>query len=414
MQGRKRKSNSPERWRLLVGLGLLVTLCGVAFVMLPTLNPIERHARALIEFCSATTHPEYCYEKEVPKLIDQGLTLEETFEVLARIQETTDEYFYCHTLGHGIAAKETAKDPASWTDVLTRCPTGICSNGCLHGVAQERFRGETLTDEQIDLALPELTTLCNDTLASSTIQERVECRHALGHLALYVTGADIPRAVSLCERITRGTTAQSARSCYEGVFMQLYQPIEPEDVALVKDVMPQTKEEGFRLCEGLTGAVRSACLTEAWVLEGWKERLPSPTEFEAFCARGPAEWESRCRKDMFGVFTALFRYDQEKVIPFCESFDGELKAECFAYSASNAIFTDQRLSADAAALCGIADEEGVGTACYEELLVYSAYAFTPDSVGFKRLCDVLPNAWKERCYAGDGATLLSGILSETP
>ncbi|MEL6804243.1 MAG: hypothetical protein AAFO91_10720, partial [Bacteroidota bacterium] len=66
-------------------------------------------AEALVEQCATEERTAVCYEREVPKLMDQGYEMEEAFTVTKLIQDIDPSFQYCHVLGHYISAKETAK-----------------------------------------------------------------------------------------------------------------------------------------------------------------------------------------------------------------------------------------------------------------------------------------------------------------
>ena len=111
---------------------------------------LTQYANVVLGECATESYRPACYDKKIPLLMDQeSITMEEAFRVTALIQKQDSEYWYCHVLGHNLASKEAAKDPAMWAKVIPRCPAGQCSNGCLHGAFQERYRDEVLSDEKI-------------------------------------------------------------------------------------------------------------------------------------------------------------------------------------------------------------------------------------------------------------------------
>jgi hypothetical protein len=179
-----------------------------------------------------------CYDREIPKLMDSptNISMEDAFEVTKHIVEQDPTYAHCHVLGHKLSGKEMKKDPSKWKDVITRCPTEMCNNGCLHGSLMERFNTEYLSDAQIEQLKPDLEDVCEprDSWHPREV-ERSMCYHALGHLNMYITRADINKSLELCKLIgTKPDGRNYVETCTHGVFMILYQPIEAEDIALVK------------------------------------------------------------------------------------------------------------------------------------------------------------------------------------
>lgn len=363
----------------------------------------EQYAEKVIAACAKENYPPSCYDNEIPKLMDRGLSMEETFEVTSIIQGKVNNYFYCHVLGHRLSEKETAKDPLKWTEVVARCPTGMCSNGCLHGAAQERFRNDVLTPEQVQSLLPELTQVCEEGYGRAfTGLEQASCYHSLGHLSMYITGADADASVAVCDDIAQKGDNDYRKTCYEGAYMQIFQPLEPEDFALVKDIPATTTVSAHAYCGQFTGEKRDACNRESWPL--YRASFDAPSGLEAFCSLASANADSKryCYNAMFYVLTAQYNFDKDKITQLCEGVPQERKGQCFANAASRLIETDYRLIPDALEMCKRADTDGVGPRCYDELLYYSAFNFHQGSDAFNALCKALPEPWSGKCFAGEG------------
>ncbi len=362
-------------------------------------SPLEKYAYQVIRLCSKDSYPPRCYDKEIPRLMDQGLTMEDAFQVTSIIQEQVGGYFYCHVLGHNLSAKETAKDPATWTDVVARCPTGMCSNGCLHGAAQERFREDVLSDAQIQALVPELSQICEPgTGRDFTGLEKASCYHSLGHLTMYISGADIDTATAVCDQIARKGKEDHTQLCYEGAYMQIFQPLEPEDFALVKDIPATTPPLAEEFCGSFEGERRAACHRESWPL--YREGLTQPGGLEAFCSLASEGSRKRCYTALFYVLAAQVNFDEEQIVSLCADLPKERHAQCFANSASRFMETDSRLVPRAIGVCESAKNYGVADACYDELLFYSSYNFHRGSDEFNDLCRALPEPWSTRCVEG--------------
>lgn len=367
----------------------------------------EQYADGVIQACAKENYPPSCYDNEIPRLMDRGLSMEETFEVTRIIQGKVDNYFYCHVLGHRLSEKETAKDPSKWTEVVARCPTGMCSNGCLHGAAQERFRNDVLTQEQVQSLLPELAGVCETGTGGRAFTglEQASCYHSLGHLSMYITGADAEASVKVCDDIAVKGDNDYRKTCYEGAYMQIFQPLEPEDFALVKDIDATTTASARAFCGAFSGEKKAACNRESWPL--YRETFSAPSGLEAFCSFASSDEPSKryCYNAMFYVLTAQYNFDKTKIAALCESVPEERGAQCFANAASRLIETDYRLIPDAIALCKAAEERGTGARCYDELLFYSSFNFHKDSDALQTLCNALPEPWKGKCLSGEGTNI---------
>lgn len=353
-------------------------------------------AADVLAICKDSKYHPTCYEEEIPKLME-SISMEDAFRVTRAVQGEDASFPYCHVLGHELSAREVSRDPANWKDVVSRCPSGMCSNGCIHGGFQERFRAESLTDEQVLAIKPELMTLCEKRSNwNPTGLEQASCYHALGHLTMYLTLADIDKAIVLCEELTiKADGRDFSRLCYDGVFMQVFQPLEPEDFALIKG-KEVTRDQVGSFCGEHSGAKKGSCLSESWPL--FREELMSdPKNLVSFCAKEDANEQDRCYSALFYVLTAQFQFDSDRITDYCAGLSGQRRAQCFANAASRLIETDYRNINASVAICKKADTHGAGNTCYQELVMYSTYNFHAGSLEATSLCDALPEQWKTAC-----------------
>src|SRR3989344_2627856 len=220
---------------------------------------LEKYATELIQLCASEKYRPGCYDREIPKLMDV-ISMEDAFKVTKLIIDKDPSYFHCHVVGHKLAGREVKKNPAAWKDVIARCPANICNNGCLHGPFLERYNKEVLSPQEIEGLIGDLQNVCEPRGAWHPNEvERSMCYHALGHLHMYITGAEIDRALSLCQRVgVKSDGRNYVQTCTEGVFMQIYQPLEPEDFALVKGLTP-TKDKVGDFCARFSGESYDAC-----------------------------------------------------------------------------------------------------------------------------------------------------------
>ncbi len=220
---------------ILLEVAILTKQTGSVQKSFTTKPNLQEYAKQVISKCQNEKYKPGCYDREIPKLMDY-ISMEDAFKVTQTVQGEDKSYPFCHVLGHKLAAREIDKDPSKWKEVVTRCPSGVCSNGCIHGGFQERFRAENFTDAQIQTLLPDLINLCEDSPNwHPTGLEQGSCYHALGHLTMYLTSADINKATSLCKEIgVKKDGRDFSQLCFDGSFMQIYQPLEPEDFALIK------------------------------------------------------------------------------------------------------------------------------------------------------------------------------------
>lgn len=406
---KKEKTNSGTRNKLRLAVlfltlifaevGLILALRGKEEKIKASAK-LEDYADFAIETCKNVKYKPACYDEEIPKFMDT-VSMEQAFEITKMIQSKDRDYAYCHVLGHKLSALETRKDPAEWKSVVAQCPSGLCSNGCIHGAFQERFRTDVLSPEEIEKLKPDLKEICEAREGfAPTGLEQASCYHALGHLTMYITGADIDKSINLCQEIgTKGDGRDFNQLCYDGAFMQIFQPLEPEDFALVEG-KGTTKKDLPEFCGRFEGLARASCLTEGWPL--YRSEIQTPKGLVEFCSNLENEYDNwRCYNAMFYVLTPLFNYDSGRIESFCKELPAEKIGQCFANAASRMIETDWRNIQASTDLCLKAEAYGVAKECYEELLLYSTYNFQVGSSEQKALCNKLPKQYADRCLAKD-------------
>ncbi|XKT74466.1 MAG: hypothetical protein ACJKTH_03865 [Patescibacteria group bacterium UBA2163] len=367
---------------------------------------VEGYAKEILKVCAESNYAPTCYDEEVPKLLQRGISMEEAFEVTALIQKEDPRYYYCHVLGHNLSAKEAAKDLSQWTDVVARCPVGQCSNGCLHGAFQERFRDENVSSEELGVLKPKLKTICEDTATRTfTELERTSCYHAIGHLTMYIHDADAKASVNLCDSVvTRSEPYEFVRNCYDGVFMQIFQPLEPEDIALIADRAPRTQTEARDFCAQFDRIPRESCNSESWPL--FLEDIKTIKGMDRFCGVYTTERGIQgCYNTIFYVLTAHFEFNQDRLEAICLGLSDERMAQCYANISSRFLEIDDDFLEQSIEFCERAEKTGVGKRCWDELLFYSSFSTVPGTERFEHFCGLLPHSYKERCQAGEGSNL---------
>ncbi len=366
---------------------------------LKKVTDFEQMANQILQKCSSAPHHQSCYDKEIPKLMDNPnrLTMEESFQLTRLIQEKDSSFPYCHVLGHNLSAKEVKKDPSKWKEVLHRCPSGLCSNGCIHGGFQERFRAESFTPQQVEDVKVDLKTICEKVSNwNPTGLEQASCYHALGHLTMYITDADIKGSIKLCDEIAVKEDGRSfLQVCLDGVFMQIYQPLEPEDFALIVGKEVKRSDVDY-FCSSFSAQAKASCISESWPLFR-EEILADPKELVNFCSKEDQGARSRCFEGMFYVLVAQFNFDEEKIKNYCMKIPNELTGKCFANTASRMIETDYKNISRSVSLCSSVLDVKAQEECFDELVNYSAYNFHRGSAEFLKLCNDLPNPWRGKC-----------------
>ncbi len=363
---------------------------------------LEDYAQIVLRNCKTSAHSLGCYDSEIPKLMDPpySITMEEAFEVTKIVQKKNPKYLYCHVLGHNISAKEERKDPGKWKDIIPRCPATMCNNGCVHGSVMARYQSETLNDAQINKLIPELKTVCEPRKSWNPVPiERNMCIHALGHLSIYVTNADIRKSVEMCDKIT--ANHKDSLDCKQGVFMSLYQPLDPDDLALVKYKTPKA-EDVASFCDKYKydSEAWSACRRESWPL--FYGELQKPEGAVKFCSYSDDPQEKKlCYNHVLHIVTILFLIregDPTRLSQFCNKIPKPFDGLCYGSAAIRLVQIDPQLTNKAINTCKIPVDQQLQNYCFKMLIGVSISYFHPESSKDKQFCNVFPDQWKDICH----------------
>jgi len=375
----------------------IITLIDFKLGSSRTTLSIEEYAKQVIEKCKNENYKPSCYDKIIPQLMEKpvNMSMEDAFRLTSLVQETDTSYKYCHVLGHALAAQEVKKDPSKWKEVVARIPSGICSNGGIHGGFQERFRTDHFVSEkEINALIPDLKIICEKKESwNPTGLEQASCYHALGHLTMYITNADIDKSISICNVIAKKNGGiDYTQLCYDGVFMQIFQPLEPEDLALIKGKAP-TKENLLLFCNKFTGAQRGSCITESWPL--FHDLFSSSKNIVQFCSMENSDQIDRCYHAITYVMVPMLNLDSSKITPMCNSFPEKRIAVCFADVAARLIEIDYRNIHQAINVCKEAGN--FGDLCFQNLIYNAKFNFHSGSIQNIDLCNTMPDSWKNKC-----------------
>lgn len=403
---------SPEKIRLRltlpkVLLGLLVLFIGAQIAVLfflkdqivdpeVSVNILQSYADKVIAKCKKAEYRPTCYDVQIPKLMDT-ISMEDAFTVTTIVQDLDPTYSYCHVVGHKLSAREVAKDPSKWKDVVTRCPSGVCSNGCIHGGFQEKFRKQMFTDADIEKYTPDLAGICEarDDWKPTGV-EQASCYHAVGHLTMYVTNGEIQKALPLCDVISKKEGGRDyTMLCYDGAFMQIFQPLEVDDFSLVEGKQP-TRETVFSFCSAFSLAQQASCVNESWPL--FREEIMTPEGFLEHCSHSPTEYgKNYCYTVLAYIVTPKLQFDPQKTSAFCGALPKSASLVCIRNAATRMIETDTRYIPKAVTLCEAVKDTLAKNTCFQELATRATYYLGENTQARWDLCGMLPERWKGAC-----------------
>ncbi len=355
---------------------------------------LEKYAESIVSKCKSEENKSVCYETEVPKLMKK-ISMEEAFIVTTIVQDKDQSFPYCHTLGHKLASIETAKDPSKWKDVVARCPSGTCSNGCVHGAFQEKYKNDTLIGLAFEEAEKELENLCEDSTSfNPTGLEQGSCYHALGHLLMYITDADINKSVDTCDQLAKKSDGRDYSGlCYDGSFMQIFQPLDTDDQSLVRN-FSLNKENTWDFCNKFTGERRTSCWTESWPI--YLDQISTSEGLTRFCSKLDSRGKESCFSDIFYIMPIQFRFNIDDINRYCSGFSQPYQSRCFTMTALRILEIDKRNTKKTVDYCNNL-MEGNRNECFNEVVKSASFDFHIGSEEFSKLCLELPEPWKTQC-----------------
>lgn len=403
------KINSIKIYILTLLIGATVALMVIGSkgsVLVFNNGNLDFFAQKIIKACSKDSYPRGCYDKEIPKILQKGfVTMEQAFAVTNKIQQIDKSYLYCHVLGHELADIETRKDPNKWLDVITRCPSVQCNNGCEHGAVMRRFKGsDVLSDSQLAAIIPDLKIACEPRGSwKPTEVERSMCYHSLGHLGMYITDANVAKSLSICKQVgIKDDGRNYYQTCVQGVFMIIFQSLDKDDEALVAKIKPK-KEEVESFCSKYTGVEFMACRTEAWPY--FFNDFDKPSGLSAFCAFAKGKYY---RDWCFDVglrgqlsLNILGSQGVGGISKYCLSLPADVSARCFPSVATAWVQDEPHYIKDSISLCKDAEKYGYADGCYKGLLFFSKFSFNKGSSEWLDYCNNFPGSYKEACLSGN-------------
>lgn len=376
---------------------LLVAAVSAMFWLRGGTKTVAAAAQHAYETCVSSGNKEACYEEAIAPLYPE-LTLPQVFDVIRAVRRLDRSYQFCHLLAHQLGEMAVAENPERWIDVVPLNPEdGLCSNGFIHGAVIGRFRDDVLTGDKLARAIEDFAIACEprDDWRPTDL-DRAICYHGLGHLYTFVTNAALQDAANICEETANKPTGDFRRVCREGVFMQIYQPVEPDDFDLIELLPVKPTAENYRDLCGVYALPeeRGACLREAWPL--FREAIFNDGYAGAFCAHQPNKNEEDACFDAITSIVGRFSLnDPGKLAKTCLSLPEERQQQCFNRSALAALEEDRGAGGLAMNLCATAPEHMRG-ACLGFIADRASFVFGPGDARIS-FCESLPAEYQARC-----------------
>lgn len=377
--------------------------------ILPTQNmshSVDMHspdfyAQKMVKICQDVTYKPTCYEDEIPRLVTD-LEMSEIFDVIRLVRKYDPSYAFCHVTAHDLGSYEVSLDPDNWLNAISKGPTdGLCSNGFAHGAIVSRFNDGKLSPEAFEFVQKDLSIACEPRQGwNPTELIKAICYHGIGHVLVHMTEADIPVSLNACESIALKDDGRDYRQvCYEGVYMQLFQPLEPEDFALIDRLeLAPTKDNIAEFCSqnSSNDMEYGTCWRESWPL--FYDQLFTRDGVLNYC--GALKNESDRNKCFVTAFTINGRQNlgqPEKMAGLCNSMPPEQQGLCLSRGANAFPEEDPTLIPEAINMCSRGSSKSVQDECYSYLAQLASFNFHAESDSFELMCNSLPAEWEDKC-----------------
>ncbi|MEN9560985.1 MAG: hypothetical protein RIQ56_258, partial [Candidatus Parcubacteria bacterium] len=185
----------------------------------------------------------------------------------------------------------------------------------------------------------------------------------------------------------------------EGVFMQMYQPVEPDDFELVQRLGYELRKDNYRsICAKFKDLdARGACLREAWPL--FREGVVSGSGVKNFCSGHPTNLEEACYLTASSIVGRMNLSNPQSAVLACNRFPAEFKLQCFETVAQAFLEEDRNDGTRAILICQESDDS-IARSCLMDLAQKASFIFARESPEAARFCAKLPPEFASVCTAG--------------
>lgn len=387
---------------------VIAVVCAAAFAAMHIFTPVPltpqqvttQLTERVVSLCREGTDHTVCYEREVPKLFPE-YSIPQLFDVVRNIRAVDHSYQFCHVLAHKLGEKVVEQDPDKWMQAMPLNPSdGLCSNGFTHGVVGGRFRANVLTDEALNTFRPDFRSACepHDNW-NPTPSIQATCYHGLGHLYVYITNAHLDKALELCEETAVTPKGDFGQVCREGVFMQIYQPLEPDDFEMIEQMPIRPSTTTVRqFCSSYSGNPKyeGACQRESWPFS--RTGVMDGTGVEAFCSDSPnSDEELNCYRSAFSIIgrSSLGRGDAASRA--CARVPEVWQGVCITTVATTVLEENLNEGSAAIATCMQARSPSDAQTCLSQFADHAQFYFGSDPSARESFCRALPEPQRSTC-----------------
>jgi len=175
------------------------------------------YIRSQMDICFKKGGRDNCY-KDLAAIFFSQYDLPALLQMLSDNEQYPEVFSRCHELTHYLTRLSYQKEQ-SISKVYDSC-TSVCHGGCYHGVIEEYLSEKNLSldlSSNYDQIKQEIIKICGQKSDYKVPLLFDECLHGIGHGTMYITDADLPKALKLCDLLE---DEQKQQTCYGGAFME--------------------------------------------------------------------------------------------------------------------------------------------------------------------------------------------------
>jgi hypothetical protein len=297
---------------------------------------------------------------------------------------------FCHQITHEIGHAALARYHGDAAKALGQGAM-TCWSGYYHGVIERAFAGIPRNQVQANAR-----SMCASLSTAATFV-LYQCVHGLGHGLMIYSGGDLTYSLRVCDALPDGW---NQTSCTGGVFMQAFLPAMP---GMQAAELPMTKRQARNLlypCPAVAERDKLYCylqITDRILPHvGYDWRVAS-----GWCRRAEKQWIATCFQSLGRDVSGNTHQDTKLIAQLCRLARPN-SDECM-YGAVRDVTSNDANGVRAAKLC-LHQEELSADRCFAAIgTILGGLSTTPE--GRRSLCaDVSPQAYRQACYDGAGAS----------
>lgn len=325
---------------------------------------VTNNAQAVIltqfHTCQTMSNKSLCLKNAAQTFLKQ-FPLNTVLATIEHNEKDTDVFNNCHELTHYLG-REQFHETKDVGKTLSQC-SYACFSGCMHGALEGYFIEKDIPlDSSEALVRNEVGSICGKQQDYEQPELFSQCLHGIGHAMMFITQADLPRSLTLCDALPE---SRQQNLCYSGVFM------ENSTSSTNKDHPSQ-----FRKADD--------------------PMYP--------CTILDQRYQSMCYQLQAMTFYEHTGYDLQKTFALCEQVPQIHRTTCYKTLGSQQVGYTQ----DATVIkerCELVPEDAKRQACIFGVITAMSTRFGSDITRMNNFCSVVNTTDKELCYRTVGISL---------